>query len=649
MNNLQTNVMSIITIGSNEKEINDCLENIKQLNVPADITINYVKTEALNYYDKWSHICQKIIASEQSKYKLYVPADIRFKNKHVLEWIIQTFKNNPQCAMIGGEKNLYWCIGVLGDFIATQYDLPWRTNMFTDEVIANFSQTFEYERRGYTCNIMQFKDEFYVRNNPIRKLPENEIELFKCEYSEELSGNKQIIIPKYNYYAPMEEYFDKARKIVSDFIYKNDLENALNTINQVSGMMYNFNQFYTDDCLENQLKIIEQKLSSMLKNPNYESKPDTVLFYDGFGLDTRGLTQIYLKALGELGYKIIYITAAESKSAIPTLESIINKYDGIIECLPRTTSIQKYLIMTNFILKYRPKHAFLYIYPFDVSAILVFMHFEGIMKRYQINLTDHAFWLGRNAFDYCLEFRNYGASISYKYRKIPLDKMICQMYYPPINREYKFSGYPFVKDKNDFIIFSGGSLYKTFDEEKTYYQLVDYCLNTFAHVKFWYAGYGDDSELKKLMEKYPNRVYHTSERKDLIYVLENVDMYLNTYPMAGGLMMQYSASAGKAPFTLHHNDEANDILIDQDNLGIEFNSLNEMKNALYKYISDSNYRNELNLKVKSAVITEKKFCFELVNILENHKSNYPIKIIDIDTSQFRFEFFYRYINQHKNK
>ena len=218
MNNLQTNVMSIITIGSNEKEINDCLENIKQLNVPADITINYVKTEALNYYDKWSHICQKIIASEQSKYKLYVPADIRFKNKHVLEWIIQTFKNNPQCAMIGGEKNLYWCIGVLGDFIATQYDLPWRTNMFTDEVIANFSQTFEYERRGYTCNIMQFKDEFYVRNNPIRKLPENEIELFKCEYSEELSGNKQIIIPKYNYYAPMEEYFDKARKIVSDFI-----------------------------------------------------------------------------------------------------------------------------------------------------------------------------------------------------------------------------------------------------------------------------------------------------------------------------------------------------------------------------------------------------------------------------------------------
>ena len=32
----------------------------------------------------------------------------------------------------------------------------------------------------------------------------------------------------------------------------------------------------------------------------------TVLFYDGFGLDSRGLAYVYLKALVNLGYKVIF-------------------------------------------------------------------------------------------------------------------------------------------------------------------------------------------------------------------------------------------------------------------------------------------------------------------------------------------------------
>ena len=47
------------------------------------------------------------------------------------------------------------------------------------------------------------------------------------------------------------------------------------------------------------------------------------------------------------------------------------------------------------------------------------MRYAGHMKRYQVNLTDHAFWLGTYAFDYCLEFLDFGAIVSREYRHIP--------------------------------------------------------------------------------------------------------------------------------------------------------------------------------------------------------------------------------------
>jgi len=62
--------------------------------------------------------------------------------------------------------------------------------------------------------------------------------------------------------------------------------------------------------------------------------------------------------------------------------------------------------------------------PWDISAILAFMQMSGKMKRYQINLTDHAFWLGRQAFDFCLEFRDFGANVSRIHRNIPMRKIL---------------------------------------------------------------------------------------------------------------------------------------------------------------------------------------------------------------------------------
>lgn len=71
------------------------------------------------------------------------------------------------------------------------------------------------------------------------------------------------------------------------------------------------------------------------------------------------------------------------------------------------------------------------------------MRYAGCMKRYQINLTDHAFWLGAHAFDYVLEFRDFGANVSRQYHHIAPHKILKQPYYPYIDRTLSFQGFPF--------------------------------------------------------------------------------------------------------------------------------------------------------------------------------------------------------------
>ena len=100
------------------------------------------------------------------------------------------------------------------------------------------------------------------------------------------------------------------------------------------------------------------------------------------------------------------------------------------------------------------------------------------------------------------------------------------------------------------ILFSGGSLYKTFDDKGTYYEMVEQIMQRHDKLLFVYAGNGDRSGLKILQKKFPRRVYPIDERKDLYAVMRQCTLYLNTYLMIGGLMTQYAEIAGRLPLTL---------------------------------------------------------------------------------------------------
>lgn len=433
-----------------------------------------------------------------------------------------------------------------------------------------------------------------------------------------------------------EEKIELLRLAIKKAYHKNRYEDVLQLVSSCANILYLYNSQYTDSFLEDMLVYIAEKISLENKTTtNYhKSGGKQIVFYDGFGMDRRGLILQYLDALIGLGYGITYIVDDAKKNSIPTIHSILiksnmSKIIGIKErsCISRIKEICRIMNSAS------PYASFLYTTPSDTASLVSFICCKDLSYRYLVNLTDHAFWLGKNSADYFIEFRNYGACISNQYRGLPKNRIIKLPYYPYVSNINMFEGYPFKKKENNIIIFSGGSLYKTFDgKSNTYYKIVDFCLSINPNVVFWYAGTGDNTQLRLLQKKYPGRVIHTNERNDLNHILLNIDIYLNTYPHTGGLMMQYSALAGKAPITLRSSVSGGEELINEDNLGIKFNTIEEIEAVLKKMINDDVYRLHMNSLVKNAVITDKDFSKNLNKIINMQCSDYNICYKFIDTT-----------------
>ena len=239
--------------------------------------------------------------------------------------------------------------------------------------------------------------------------------------------------------------------------------------------------------------------------------------------------------------------------------------------------------------KEKPRSAFFYTTPYDSAASAAFHMYEGLCNRYLIDLTDHAFWLGKCANDYFLGSREMSAYLEHYERKIPRQKCIklgVNLLTESINDH---SGLPFDVETTRYI-FSGGALYKTLgDENNTFYRIIAHILKNHADIKFIYAGNGDDSELKKIITEFPDRAFHIEERKDFFYIIQHCTLYINTFPMFGGMMMKYAALAHKLPITLKHGSDSDGLLLNQDKCRIEYNSYEKLVEDVDCLLDDAEY------------------------------------------------------------
>ncbi|WP_022756273.1 hypothetical protein [Butyrivibrio fibrisolvens] len=436
----------------------------------------------------------------------------------------------------------------------------------------------------------------------------------------------------------IQKIIDKNKKIIHKCIKYGKYEDALLLISISANILYNTNIYYLDDDLENSIKIIADKLSLNTNSPiDFESDEECILFYDGFGLNDRGLIQIYLNALCKVK-RVIYVAFYDRKNMIPDVQKILNEYNCECRyiCRRNKTVIEQIEQLNEYMKKYKPKRFFFYSVPDDVIATPVMSAYEGLVLRYQINLTDHAFWLGAGFIDNCIEFRNYGAKISYEYRKIEKDKIRIVPFYPVLHRDKEFQGFPFEKREDQKVMFSGGALYKTLGGDNKYYIIIDHILDKYSNLIFWYAGDGDRTEIDKIINKYPERAFLTSERSDLLQVLEHSDVYLSTYPLCGGLMFQYAAIAGCVPVTLKSGNISDDFLINQEKIGVEFWDIKDLYSEIDKLLTDDIYSESRSELMKKSVTNTQVFEEEVSKLIEGKESDlFPAKFDHIDTKKFR--------------
>ena len=435
----------------------------------------------------------------------------------------------------------------------------------------------------------------------------------------------------------IDEKIAVIKRKIPKAIARQQYDSALLLIKCLANLLFNYNQYYKDDFLEEQMEILKERLFDTKDRPlqPVQAGGDSIFFYDGVGVDD-GLELIYVKGLMKAGHHVVYLVRESAKGKFPMLQSWLEKYQAEIIYIPvGLSTLQECRYIYEVQNRTDIKAGFLYALPYDVAGVMAFMSAKNQYIRYRINFVDHTYWLGgTRAFDYCIEFRDVGAFLSCCYRGIPKEQLILLPYYPYIDRAKEFEGFPFPVEEGDFIIFSGGTLYKTIDiKENLYYKMVEYCLNEFHNTKFWYAGRGEDRhavELKKLQKRYEGRVYWSEEgRSDLFQVLQHVDLYLNTYPVGGGLMLQYAAAAGRIPLIFYRTIESRTMtLIGQEKLGIEFNDIKSWKEEVSKLIEDKEYRKRKEQHISSACIDADAFEKNVLKILEEQRTEYEIEYVE---------------------
>ena len=110
--------------------------------------------------------------------------------------------------------------------------------------------------------------------------------------------------------------------------------------------------------------------------------------------------------------------------------------------------------------------------------------------------------------------------------------------------------------------------------------------------------------------------------------------------------MRYAAMARKIPITLKHNNDADGILINQHQLGIEFEDYDEYISEIHRLLSNDIYRAEKEVMVSSSVLREEDFARNLKLLIEENRTEYYFKDIErFDTTEFRSEYKKRYTNE----
>lgn len=439
--------------------------------------------------------------------------------------------------------------------------------------------------------------------------------------------HQKDILSVYNYFKA------KALKHCS----KSEHEQSLSCIALCAKIAYHSNFFFSDVELDGCLEEIAKQL---LSEPNGQIHPNRYVLIDTNGTDNHGLTQQYIRAFIQMGVEFAYIYESTDLSRIPLILEELRSYDKatIFTFDQDYSQVEQIKRIADFVKEYRPERYFMHIMPWDVIATSI-CSVLGQTVRYNINLTDHAFWLGAKFIDYSIEFRDFGATISIEKRGLLKQQLLKVPYYPLINRS-EFKGLPTMSSKTTVKMFSGGSFYKIYGEHDKFFYLVKRLLEENKHVELFYAGGGNHQPFKQFLIKngLSDRVHLIGSRSDILEVFENTDIYLGTYPISGGLMSQYAALCGKPILAYTDPKYATNFVEGFINHRKQHSITKVTEDRFFEYAArlfqSKEYRLSEGERLLNSVISPVAFAEELKSALLSNESRGEIRLENIDYESF---------------
>lgn len=415
------------------------------------------------------------------------------------------------------------------------------------------------------------------------------------------------------------------KKKAFQFYQKNKIDEAISIIETCALIAYSLNFRFVDEELEQLCSDIGCFLLSDFKEKNRLNLRQTdVVLYDCFALDSRGLTQQYMRALeaAEIPYTFIYSGKAEISLTSHIMQELTaNPHAQFVALNPSLSGEGTIRELASIITQVAPKKAFMHMTPNDVVGVASWGQFDHIC-RYQINLTDHAFWLGTSCINYNIEFREYGRSLSIDHRKIAGEKELYLPYYPIRSETIPFEGFPFEKKDGMTVLFSGGALYKFYGENDKYFELIKRILDENNQTVLVVAGDGNKKPFNSFIKKnkFEDRVFLVGNRKDISAVFDNVDIFIGSYPMCGGLMSQFAVEAG-VPVVQYTAEDLPINIIDtlfpkrKASSKLTWNNENKFVEFVSSLIQNSKLRDNVVRDLNGSVPTSEEFNQQFSEVL----------------------------------
>lgn len=429
-------------------------------------------------------------------------------------------------------------------------------------------------------------------------------------------------------------------KVALSAFRQGNREKALHYIDSYARIASQFNLNYMSEDIESLLAAMSRDCVRTVST--YEADSTKWVLYDDF-CTTYVLGLQWLEALALSGRKIMYITTRDcaKENRHKSILDRVAEYPNV-ECLviPQGNIFQRAQAVYDAITNFHASKVVLHKLPANSVSNLVLPSLPEAVKRYVINLSDQTFWLGTRAIDYCLEFRQFGSSVSLQRRGLKKEQLLLVPFYPADDRN-EFTGFPVECSETKVIIFSGGDYYKTLDESRMYWTLVKDILDNYPQVVFLFATKNipeGDTEIKKFIadNHFEGRFIYLQFRPDIFQVFAHCDIYMGTCPASGSLMSQLAAINGKpilqyyAPGT--PDDETEQAICINQDFPISFRDRKSFMRDADQLINDAGYRVRRGKRLKEAMMQPAQFNQVVLNTLTTNTTQFPIKDYPIDYS-----------------